>query len=122
MELVLSGKHKEAEALWKKWLQKSPVLVFRRLLQESHTRKQPEIIENLINVLKTNKTISHASIGNAYSRLINFYLSENKPQEAENALSTALKSGLNSEHLNKTTLTRLKTLVEESGGVFKYSI
>lgn len=122
MELILSGKHKEAEALWNKWLHKSPVVVFRRLLQESHSRKQPEIIENLINVLKTNKTITHASIGNAYSRLINFYLLENKRQEAEDALSTAFKSGLNTEHLNKTTLTRLKALVEESGGVFKYSI
>ncbi|CAH0581522.1 unnamed protein product [Chrysodeixis includens] len=122
MELILSGKDKEAEALWNKWLHKSPVVVFRRLLQESHTRKQPEIMVNLINVLKTNESISSASLGNAYSRLINFYLSESKPQEAENALSTALKSGLKSEHLNKTTLSRLKTVIEESGGVFQYSI
>lgn len=122
MELLLAGKDKEAESLWKRWLSNAPVVVFRRLLQESHTRKEPKMIEKLIELLKTNKEISPASLGNAYSRLINYYLVENKPQDAEEALSSALKLGLKSEHLNKTTLTRLKSAVEEAGGTFKHSV
>ena len=121
MELILAGQDNEAEKIWSKWLSNAPVVVFRRLLQESHTRKEPEIIVKLIALLKTNKLISLASLGNAYSRLINYYLVENKSQDAEDALSAALKLGLKSEHLNKTTLTRLKSAVEESGRVFKYS-
>lgn len=121
MELVLAGKDKEAEMIWTKWLSNAPVVVFRRLLQESHTRKEPEIIKKLIELLKTNKGLSLASLGNAYSRLINFYLIENKSQMAEEAFSAALKLGLKTEHLNKSTITRLKSAVEESGRVFKYS-
>lgn len=121
MELVLAGQDKEAQQIWSKWLSNAPVVVFRRLLQESHTRKEPELIVKLIGMLKTNKVISLASLGNAYSRLINYYLVENKIQDAEETLSAAVKSGLKSEHLNKSTLTRLKSAIEESGQVFKYS-
>uniref|UniRef100_A0A2A4K6E8 Pentacotripeptide-repeat region of PRORP domain-containing protein n=1 Tax=Heliothis virescens TaxID=7102 RepID=A0A2A4K6E8_HELVI len=122
MELILAGKDKEAELIWSKWLVNAPVVVFRRLLQESHTRKQPEIIEKMISILKTNQGLSMASLGNAYSRLINYYLVENNSQKGEEVLSEAVKLGLKTEHLNKTTLTRLKAAVEEAGRVFKFSI
>ncbi|KAJ8730618.1 hypothetical protein PYW08_002031 [Mythimna loreyi] len=122
MELVLAGQDKEAEKIWTKWLSDAPVVVFRRLLQESHTRKEPEMIEKLITLLKTNKGLSLSSLGNAYSRLINFYVVENKLEAAEKTLSEALKVGLRTEHLNKSTIMRLKTLVEQSGKAFNYSV
>ncbi|XP_022814416.1 leucine-rich PPR motif-containing protein, mitochondrial [Spodoptera litura] len=120
MELILNGREKEAEEIWSKWLCKAPVVVFRRLLQESHTRKEPEKIEKLIQILKSNKGLSLSSLGNAYSRLINFYIAENKIDIAEEAFSAALKLGLKTEHMNNSTLKRLKTTVEESGRTFKY--
>ncbi|KAF9423083.1 hypothetical protein HW555_001387 [Spodoptera exigua] len=122
MELILNDREKEAEEIWSKWLCNAPVVVFRRLLQESHTRKEPQKIEKLIQILKSNKGLSLSSLGNAYSRLINFYIMENKIDVAEEAFSAALKLGLKTEHMNKSTLKRLKTTVEESGRVFKYVI
>uniref|UniRef100_A0A2H1WV81 SFRICE_009650 n=1 Tax=Spodoptera frugiperda TaxID=7108 RepID=A0A2H1WV81_SPOFR len=122
MEFILNGREKEAEEIWSKWLCNAPVVVFRRLLQESHTRKEPEKIEKLIQILKSNKGLSLSSLGNAYSRLINFYITENKIDIAEEAFSAALKLGLKTEHMNKSTLKRLKTTVEESGRMFKYEI
>lgn len=122
MELILAEQDNKAEKIWSKWLCKAPVVVFRRLLQESHTRKEPEKIKKLITFLKSNKEVSLATLGNAYSRLINYYMVENTLQDAEKALSEALAVGLKSEHLNKTTLTRLKSAVEASGGEFKHTI
>nr|XP_021192971.2 leucine-rich PPR motif-containing protein, mitochondrial [Helicoverpa armigera] len=122
MELLLAGKDKEADLIWSKWLVNAPVVMFRRLLQECHTRKQPELIEKMISTLRSNKHLSQASLGNAYSRLINYYLVENNSEKCEEILSEALKLGVKTEHLNKTTLTRLKGAVEESGRVFKFSI
>ncbi|XP_034826727.1 leucine-rich PPR motif-containing protein, mitochondrial [Maniola hyperantus] len=120
MEYLLTDKDSEADSLWKKCLQDASVVVFRRLLQESHTRREPQRIEKLIETLKTNKQISPASIGNAYSRLINLYLVDNKIDEAKEVLDRALNSGIASENLNKTSIKRLKEALEANGKKFDY--
>ncbi|XP_075974101.1 bicoid stability factor [Anticarsia gemmatalis] len=119
MEFVLSGKEKEAESLWTQYLSSAPNVVFRRLLQESHVRKEPQIIEKLLQLLKTRQHVTKGSLGNAYSRLVNYYLVENQIKEAEDALSAGLKEGLTLEDFNKTTITRLKTAVSDAGRELK---
>lgn len=114
MELLLCGKDKESDVIWNKWLSNASTVVFRRLLQESHQRKEPQLIEKLINLLKRTST-SKGSLGNAYSRLVNYYLVENKIEEAEETFKAALQTGLKSEDFNKSTLGRLRSAVEESG-------
>ncbi|CAH2267569.1 jg11858 [Pararge aegeria aegeria] len=122
LEYLLAGKDNEADSIWKACLQNANVIVFRRLLQESHTRRQPQMIEKIIEVLKTNKTISPASIGNAYSRLINLYLVDNKIDEAKEVLDRAVESGITNENLNVTALKRLKESWEATGKKFEYSV
>ncbi|CAB3223179.1 unnamed protein product [Arctia plantaginis] len=74
MELLLCGKEKESNAIWTKWLSTAPTVVFRRLLQESHLRKEPQLIEKLINLLKTSSPISNGSLVDSLKRGGRFYL------------------------------------------------
>lgn len=122
MEYVLKGKDNEADTLWKESLSTANMVIFRRLLQESHVRNQPHLIEKLLSVLKTNSSVTLGSIGNVYSRLINLHLQNNRLEEAENALKRALESGVKAEHFNKHCVDRLKLAVESAGREFKYSI
>ncbi|XP_060803764.1 leucine-rich PPR motif-containing protein, mitochondrial [Amyelois transitella] len=122
MEYLLAGKDQQADSLWKSGLNKSNVIVFRRLLQECHIRQEPQLIEKLISILKTNKELSLGSVGNAYSRLINIHLINNRVEEAENALKTALDYGVKTEFFNRNSLERLKAAVESAGREFKYSV
>ncbi|CAH2108523.1 unnamed protein product [Euphydryas editha] len=108
MEYVLVGNDKEANSIWQKYLANANVVIFRRLLQESHLRKEPHIIEKLIENLKSNKALPLASIGNAYSRLINFYILENKINEAKAALNRAFESGLTKDHINESSIKKLQ--------------
>lgn len=120
MELLLAGKEKEADQIWNKRLNTAPVIIFRRLLQESHLRKEPQLIEKLINLLNSNSSVvSKGSIGNAYSRLVNYYLMENNVQYAEENFQAALKLGLTAQDFNKTTITRLKEAVQAAGRELK---
>ncbi|KOB79221.1 putative bicoid mrna stability factor [Operophtera brumata] len=118
MEYLLAGKKEHADSLWKQCLQNADVIVFRRLLQESYVQKDPQMIVKLIEYLKTNKSLSLASVGNAYSRLISYHLTETNIEQAEKVLEDAVKSGVQSEHLNKTCLIRLKGAVEAAGREF----
>lgn len=115
MELLLAGKDKDALTLWKNWLQSAQTVAFRRLLQESHLRKEPQLIEKLINLLKEKTPLTKGSLGNAYSRLINYYLTEGNVQKAEAHYKDAIKSGLDSQDMNRSTLARLKTAAQEAG-------
>ncbi|XP_047530160.1 leucine-rich PPR motif-containing protein, mitochondrial [Vanessa atalanta] len=122
IEYLLAGKDKEADSLWQKYLNKSPVIVFRRLLQECHMKKQPQVIEKMIEILRTNKDLSLTSLGNAYSRLINFYISENKIDSAKATLTRAIENGITNEHLNQSTIRKLKENLESAGQKFDFSI
>lgn len=115
MEYLLAGKDKEADSLWQHCLINSSVVVFRRLLQECHLKNQPETINKMIDILKTNLSISHASIGNAYSRLINLYILHNNIDEAKATFDRAIESGISKEHLNLTSIKRLKETLQEAG-------
>lgn len=115
MEYLLAGKEQEADSLWKLWLNDANTLFFRRLLQESHVRKQPEFIEKLITLLTSNQKLSPGALGNAYNRLINLYLSESRPKEALEVFERAIKSGVSVTHLNKSCLERLKAVAQAEG-------
>lgn len=108
MEYMLLGNEKEANSIWQKYLTNANVVIFRRLLQESHLRKEPQIIEKLIDNLKSNTNLPLASIGNAYSRLINFYILENKIDEAKAALNRAFECGVTKEHINQSSIKNLQ--------------
>ncbi|CAK1540689.1 unnamed protein product [Leptosia nina] len=122
MECLLAGNTKEADLLWEKHMKKAEVVVFRRLLQESHLQKKPELIEKLIKLLKTNPNMSPTTLGNAYSRLINSHVIENRLDQAKAVLDEAYKHGLTNEHFNNTSLKRLKAAFEETGRSFEYSV
>lgn len=122
MEYILAGKMEDADSLWKKYMVNAEIVMFRRLLQESYTRKEPKLIIKLIDSLKSNKIISKGSLANAYSRLINYYITENQTKDAENVLNDAIKSGVTQEHFNKSCLARLKNAVENEGRQFNYEV
>ncbi|CAG9578979.1 unnamed protein product [Danaus chrysippus] len=112
MEYLLAGKDNEADALWNKCLHNSGTIVFRRLLQEAHVRKDPQLIIKMIKKLESNNNISPTSVGNAYSRLINLHLTDNNISEAKKTLEMALNNGLQLDHLNQSSLRKLKDLME----------
>lgn len=122
MEYVLAGKDQQADSLWDKCLNNVQSVVFRRLLQESHVRKQPELIQKLIAAMEKNKNITPGSHANAYSRLINLHLLENKVDEAQAVLEKAVKLGVPIDQFNKTSLSKLKEAVEATGQSFKYAV
>ncbi|CAG4949184.1 unnamed protein product [Colias eurytheme] len=122
MEYLLAGKTTEAQMFWDKYLKNSEVVVFRRLLQESHLQRNPKQIQDLIHYLKTNTKLPLSTVGNAYSRLINLHIVENKIDEAKTVLDDAYKFGITNEHLNKTTLQRLQQAFEANGKPFEYSL
>lgn len=115
MEYLLAGKEQEADALWKLWLNDANSLFFRRLLQESHVRKQPELIEKLITLLKSNQKLSPGALGNAYNRLINLHLTESRTKTALEVFERAIKSGVSISHLNKSCVERLRTIAQAEG-------
>lgn len=120
MEYLLAGKEKEANEIWKQWLCKAPSILFRRLLQESHTSNNIKMVETLLETMKTNSSLTKGSFGNVYSRLINLYLTNNKLKEAESALQKAIEEGVQLEHFNKNCIERLKTVMKDSGKEFNY--
>lgn len=120
MEYILAGKTDKADSLWNQYMINTESVMFRRLLQESYVRKEPQIIHKLIDSLKLNKAISLGTLGNAYSRLINYYVTENQIQEAEKTLEDATQCGLTAENLNKSCFIRLKTALESQGKQFNY--
>jgi hypothetical protein len=120
MEYILAGKEKQADSIWTQWLSNAPSILFRRLLQESHTRNEPKYVENLIEKLASNSSITMSSLGNAYSRLINLHVVNNKLDLAEAALKQAIERGIQKEHYNKNTLTRLQSAMEEAGKEYNY--
>ncbi|XP_063530687.1 leucine-rich PPR motif-containing protein, mitochondrial [Cydia strobilella] len=122
MEYVLAGNDQQADSLWDKCLNSVQSVVFRRLLQESHVRKQPELIEKLIAAMQKNKNITPGSHANAYSRLINLHLLENKVDEAQAVLEKAVKLGVPIDQFNKNSLSKLKEAVEATGQSFKYAV
>ncbi|XP_072939179.1 leucine-rich PPR motif-containing protein, mitochondrial [Epargyreus clarus] len=122
MEYLLQGMDNEANALWNTCLSNASVIVFRRLLQESHTQKKPELIEKLISILHTNKSLSPASLGNAYSRLINYHISDNHVDKAQEVLKEAMQKGISKEHFNKNTLQRLLEASKAAGKSIEFTI
>lgn len=122
MEYILTGNEKEAESLWKLWLSNANTLVFRRLLQESHLRKQPQLIEKLITTLKSNEKISQGSLGNAYTRLINFHLNESNTNEALAAFDKAVKSGIPISNINKNCIEKLQAAAQAEGKQINFNV
>lgn len=120
MEYIIAGREKEANDLWNKWLINAPAVMFRRLLQECHVKNDTKTVENLISTLKTNGSLTKGPIGNVYSRLIGMHLTNNKVSEAEAVLRKAIEDGVGSEHINTTTINKLKAAVVESGREFNY--
>ncbi|CAK1600773.1 unnamed protein product [Parnassius mnemosyne] len=115
MEFLLAGMDKEADTIWNQCLNNANVVVFRRLLQESYIRNDKQLIEKLISILKTNKNLSLASLGNAYSRLINMHLLESKVDEAKAAFDSALNCGVTTDQINNNTIQRLNSALEKRG-------
>ncbi|KAJ0175771.1 hypothetical protein K1T71_008930 [Dendrolimus kikuchii] len=115
MEYILAGKNKEAQDVWSKYLNDTESIVFRRLLQESFTRKEPELVYKLINALKQNKKITNGPVANAYSRLINYYLTEGLVDDAIKVLKESFENGITKDDLNSTCIRRLKMALETSG-------
>ncbi|XP_048480519.1 leucine-rich PPR motif-containing protein, mitochondrial [Plutella xylostella] len=122
MEYILTGKDKEADALWNNYLIKAESIAYRRLMQESHLNNSPQQVDRLISCLKTNKNITSAVLGNAYSRLINLHLSHGNTEDAKGSLQKAMSEGINIDHINVTTLKKLKSAQEAIGQEFKYNI
>lgn len=122
MEYLLAGKDKDAQEVWAKHLCNTETIVFRRLLQESHIRKEPQLIIKLINALKQNKAITTGPIANAYSRLVNYYVTENLLDEAVKTLNEALNDGISKKDINETCIERLKTALESTGKRFDITI
>lgn len=107
MEYILVGKDKEADLIWNQALSSANVVVFRRLLQECYVRKDTKPVEKVISALKTNKNLPSATIANAYSRLIDILVLNNKTNEAKSAYEDALSYGITKDEINKNTLQRL---------------
>lgn len=118
----MAGKQEDADSLWKQTLHNSEVIIYRRLLQESHVRKEPQLVNKLIEYLKSNKSVSISTLGNAYSRLVSYYVSENNVTQAEKVLEEAIESGVQYEHLSKGSLYKLKAAVEGLGREFTHKI
>ncbi|XP_068632296.1 leucine-rich PPR motif-containing protein, mitochondrial [Battus philenor] len=112
-EYLLSGKDKQAEAIWNKYLTDVNILLFKRLLQESFIRQDTKPIEKLITAIKTNKNLTMSALGFAYSRLIDIKLLNNKIDEAKSTLDNALNSGVTQDLINKKTLQRLEQHLEK---------
>lgn len=115
MELLLADKNAEANTIWQNHLNNSEVVIFRRLLQEAHERRQPQLIENLIEILQKNPNTTNACKGNAFSRLINLHIAYNDVNKAKECLERAYALGIKKEELNKTTLVRVENALKAAG-------
>ncbi|XP_050668618.1 leucine-rich PPR motif-containing protein, mitochondrial [Leptidea sinapis] len=121
LEYLIAGKNIEAESIWNNCLKDSEIIVYRRLLQEAHLKRDFKLIEALLSYLKRNPKIQPSALGNVYSRYINLHLVDNNIDEAKSLLDQALRSGIQNEHLNKSSLSRLKEKLEAAGKDFEYS-
>lgn len=121
MEYLLADKEQDADRLWDQYLKSSTTIAYRRLLQECHTRNQPQLAEKLISALKTNPTCGTPSIfGNIYSRLINLHLTHGNTEDARLTLEKALAEGCTLQNIAASTLRRLKESMQTVGQEFKY--
>ncbi|XP_013179551.1 PREDICTED: leucine-rich PPR motif-containing protein, mitochondrial [Papilio xuthus] len=119
MEYLLVGNDKDADLIWNQALSSANVIVFRRLLQQCYVRNDIKPIEKVISSLKTNKNLPSATLANAYSRLIDILVLNNKMNEAKSAYEDALSCGITQDEINKNTLQRLNISSENSSAESK---
>lgn len=109
-----------ADRLWKEHLSSAPRLMFQRIVHLGRESQDTDLIQRLINLLKTAK-VSEGALGNAYSCLLDIQSNKSDFDSALKSLDEAIKD-VCLENINKTALMRIKEGVEKSGKNFPHTI
>lgn len=117
---ISRGNETKSKELWDKHLSSAPRLMFQRVLQTAREQNDDKLAQSVISQLRDSK-ISEGAIGNAYSCLIDIQTAKGNADKALETLKTAVKD-VCLEHINRTALLRLKSVLEAEKKEFPYSI
>lgn len=122
MEYIINGNNLRAEYLWDKYLVNCSLIKYKRLFQYAFENKKPEHMQYVVDHLKQNKNVSLEALGNAYSRLIHFYLSIEDLGAARACVDKAFADGLTAKQITMTTWRAFKKLCAEKNEEFNYNL
>lgn len=117
---ISSGNEAVSKQIWDKYLSSAPRLMFQRVLQTAREQSNDKLAQSVVSQLRESK-ISEGAIGNAYSCLIDIQTAKGNLDKALETLKTAVKD-ICLEHINRTALLRLKSLLEAEKKEFPYTI
>ncbi|XP_037819162.1 leucine-rich PPR motif-containing protein, mitochondrial [Lucilia sericata] len=117
---ISSGNEAASKQIWEKHLSSAPRLMFQRVLQTAREQNDDKLAQSVISQLRESK-ISEGAIGNAYSCLIDIQTGKGNADKALETLKTAIKD-VCLEHINRTALQRLKSVLEAEKKEFPYTI
>ncbi len=120
MNDVENGKLDSADGIMKKYLSETPKIMFNHTLKVARDRKDEQIVKNLLIALKDSK-VSESGLGTVHSCLIDVYTSQEKYDDALQAVNDAIKD-VCLENINRTALVRVKDGLEAAGKKFTHTI
>lgn len=108
----------KSEDVWNKHIQSSTRIMFQRVLKHARETSDTEMVQSLIDKLKT-ATVTQGALGNAYSCLLDVLCQNSKHEEAVAAFEQAIKD-VPIESVNRTALIKVRGSHEKLGKPFNY--
>ena len=109
-----------SDKIWNKHIKESPRLMFQRVMHEARDKQDVQMVERLIEVLRTTK-LTKGAIGNAYSCLIDVHAAKEQFEDAYKVVQRAVKEvDGDLECINRTALLRVKEGLEKKGSIQKF--
>lgn len=108
----------KSEDVWNKHIQSSKRIMFQRVLKHARETSDIEMVQLLINKLKT-ATVTEGALGNAYSGLLDVLWHNGKYEECVAAFEQAIKD-VPIDTVNRTALIKVRGSHEKLGKPFNY--
>ncbi|KAL3266917.1 hypothetical protein HHI36_011067 [Cryptolaemus montrouzieri] len=116
----IEEKYNKAEEIWEQHLKSAPRIMFQRIVQVARDKKNENLIEKLIEHLKTSN-ITEGALGNAYSCLLDVKVSLQQIDDIVQTFEKVL-TDVSIDHLNRTAVLRVKSAYDHLGKPFPYKI
>jgi leucine-rich PPR motif-containing protein len=120
MHHFINNNTSDSDRLWNQYLAAAPRLMFQRVVHLAREKQDGDLVQRLINLLKTAK-VSEGALGNAYSCLLDIQSAKNDYTSAMKTLDEAIKD-VCLENINRTALVRVKDGIEAMGQKFPHNI
>lgn len=116
----IEGNDQKAEQIWTQYVEKSPRIMFQRVLQQARETANEQLTKKLIDHLK-NSNVTEGALGNAYSCLLDILVIKQNNEEIVSTFENAVRD-VNINYLNRTAVLRVNEAYSKLGKPFSHKI